>query len=281
MNTVSPYGPDRSLLLAIVVLLGGCLIGAGASYLVTTVAGDVSSWQQDRVAGTLEKQRLRASAHRSLRRSRSPAAPFAQNRPPRRTSFSPLAGGRVPAWVRSEASLPVLRSKGGRNLRTKTHPPARATYDLRADLSHAEIGASSPSSPDARSTAGATDAGAEGLIAGEAPLVADLGGVSTTDGSAGGGSKWRSELSRLNGRLRALNGAIAGLNQGKRGQAQGAESNQRTAARASARTESASGPDVPTDPDQVPVDGGLGWLAAAGAAYAVNRLRIQTDDEEG
>ena len=43
-----------------------------------------------------------------------------------------------------------------------------------------------------------------------------------------------------------------------------------------------SAPDTPADPAQAPIDGGLGWLAAAGAAYAANRLRKQAapgDDE--
>ena len=35
----------------------------------------------------------------------------------------------------------------------------------------------------------------------------------------------------------------------------------------------ASAPNMPDGASQVPVDGGLGWLAAAGAAYAANRLR--------
>jgi hypothetical protein len=40
---------------------------------------------------------------------------------------------------------------------------------------------------------------------------------------------------------------------------------------------------MPGSPDQVPVDGGLGWLAAAGAAYAVRRLHGASleDDSEG
>jgi len=43
-----------------------------------------------------------------------------------------------------------------------------------------------------------------------------------------------------------------------------------------------STPGMPGDPAQAPVDGGLGWLAAAGAAYAANRLRKQStsDDDE-
>lgn len=33
------------------------------------------------------------------------------------------------------------------------------------------------------------------------------------------------------------------------------------------------GPDLPDDPDPIPVGGGLGWLVLAGAGYAVHRLR--------
>lgn len=40
------------------------------------------------------------------------------------------------------------------------------------------------------------------------------------------------------------------------------------------------GPGLPKNPSQVPVDGGLGWLAAAGAAYAVRRLHIQSNGGE-
>ncbi|MCH8566676.1 MAG: hypothetical protein LAT67_00375 [Balneolales bacterium] len=32
-------------------------------------------------------------------------------------------------------------------------------------------------------------------------------------------------------------------------------------------------PGLPTDPPQVPIDGGLGILAAAGGAYALNKIR--------
>jgi len=39
-------------------------------------------------------------------------------------------------------------------------------------------------------------------------------------------------------------------------------------------------PSVPGDPDQVPVDGGLALLAAAGAGYAVRRLRKEEEEED-
>jgi hypothetical protein len=36
---------------------------------------------------------------------------------------------------------------------------------------------------------------------------------------------------------------------------------------------------VPDEPNQVPL-GGAEWLAAAGAAYAMNRLRNEGEDDE-
>lgn len=41
-----------------------------------------------------------------------------------------------------------------------------------------------------------------------------------------------------------------------------------------------SAPDTPPGPAQAPVDGGLGWLAVAGAAYAANRLRRQATSDD-
>lgn len=39
-------------------------------------------------------------------------------------------------------------------------------------------------------------------------------------------------------------------------------------------------PPLPPPGNRVPIDGGLGWLAAAGAAYAVHRLRRENRDDE-
>ncbi len=36
----------------------------------------------------------------------------------------------------------------------------------------------------------------------------------------------------------------------------------------------------PSDPNKVPVDGGLAWLLAAGAGYAAHRLRKKEDDAD-
>ena len=39
-------------------------------------------------------------------------------------------------------------------------------------------------------------------------------------------------------------------------------------------------PGLPTNPSQVPIDGGLGLLAAAGGAYAIKKLRDKRKSEE-
>ncbi len=44
---------------------------------------------------------------------------------------------------------------------------------------------------------------------------------------------------------------------------------------ASGMEEPAGDPGLPTDPTPVPIDGGLSLLGAAGAAYAVRRLRAR------
>jgi len=41
------------------------------------------------------------------------------------------------------------------------------------------------------------------------------------------------------------------------------------------------GPTLPGAPTPVPIDGGLGLLGAAGAAYALNRLRKRKEQEGG
>ena len=39
-------------------------------------------------------------------------------------------------------------------------------------------------------------------------------------------------------------------------------------------------PSLPDTPSQVPIDGGLGLLAAAGGAYAIKKLRDKRKNEE-
>ncbi len=41
-----------------------------------------------------------------------------------------------------------------------------------------------------------------------------------------------------------------------------------------------SQPSLPTNPNQAPIDGGLGLLAAAGGAYAYKKLKGKKNQEE-
>ena len=41
-----------------------------------------------------------------------------------------------------------------------------------------------------------------------------------------------------------------------------------------------SQPSLPSNPDQAPIDGGLGLLAAAGGAYAYKKLKDKRNQEE-
>lgn len=41
-----------------------------------------------------------------------------------------------------------------------------------------------------------------------------------------------------------------------------------------------SQPSLPSNPDQAPIDGGLGLLAAAGGAYAYKKLKGKQNEEE-
>jgi hypothetical protein len=107
----------------------------------------------------------------------------------------------------------------------------------------------------------------------------DLGGT-----AAPSSAPWRSELSQLNGRLRALDGALAQLDRtprsvsGSAPQSQSGENGSRASGGSAAATTNNTAPGMPADPSQVPVDGGLGWLAAAGAAYAARRLHQRSED---
>lgn len=40
-------------------------------------------------------------------------------------------------------------------------------------------------------------------------------------------------------------------------------------------------PPPPPDPEPIPIDGGLGFLIAAGLAYGARKLRLRTKKEEG
>lgn len=171
-------------------------------------------------------------------------------------------------------------------------PPVTKTYDLYADMSYADLGGSPEGSASGMTGPRAGQLGERTSktrrpAASSSPLTTDL-GTNSPDTE----TEWRSEASALGRRARALSGALTQLDRsGSSADGGPRAADTGNSASGDASTASTGGPhgpgdtpDPPPNPEQVPVDGGLGWLAAAGAAYAANRLRKQqnggeTDDE--
>ena len=258
MKPPAPYGPDRSLVLAIAVL--GCVLvlGAGGVYLVSTLTtGGLGGSSVARAPALAPSSP--AVAPRGIRPS------FGA----RRSAGPGPAGSGVPAWA-----------DGGRTASPSAPASRSGGYDLRADLGAADLGSPAAPTPSygAAPSGRMSPAGGAARSSGGASFSVDLGG------SGSGGASWTSELSQLNGRLRALDGALAQLDRtpravtGSSPEANASErGSQASGGESAAATSNATAPSMPGDPSQVPVDGGLGWLAAAGAAYAVRRLRASSE----
>ena len=273
MPPPSIYRPDWSLPVAVAVLIGRSFLAAGIVYLLTISADNLTGSHQARLAGSQSQGHARSAAPATrsgaqsgaLRQTRSPAPPF----------------GGVPAWAGSGVPAVPPRS------------PTGNAYDLRPDMSHAELGVPSGGLDPSRSNIGAAWAGVESSLdkgpeAGSASRVAHLGAHSSS-ASSGGGPEWRSEASELGRQARALSGALAHL--GRSGRSKNANprsdgTNSPTDGDASiagadrGSRAAANTPDPPPPPPEVPVDGSLGWLAAAGAAYPANRLRKRRETDE-
>lgn len=86
-------------------------------------------------------------------------------------------------------------------------------------------------------------------------------------------ANWRSEARKLAGRVRALSSQLGHLSRESSGGGTTEQGSQEVTAKGARSSASASsGPSLPSDPEKVPI-GGLGWLAAAGAVYAVRCLQ--------
>jgi hypothetical protein len=171
-------------------------------------------------------------------------------------------------------------------------PVPQGRYAVNPDFGHAEL-----VSPPGGGTSGGTaiaDANSPGsrdgltggaLGAGPASSTPNPSGTSSGRVAAQGDApEWRSEARTLASQSRALSREVARLN---REEAAAGNAQRERAEQPSGEASTASGrggaetnnPGTPDNPDQVPL-GGAEWLAAAGAAYALNRLREEDGDEE-
>ncbi len=267
MRPSSPYTPDRSLLLAIGILAGGLLLCAGGAYVASSLSG--GSGGGGIAGGSGYASAPSGSAVEGARRQ---------------GGASPIAGGGVPAWAGS----------GRSSVSPGPFAPdaAQGGYEVDPDLGQADLGA--PSVPSGGGLGGASiaDAGTpdEGGPIGGAPgggpssSAPDVGGWSAGEAApGGGGTGWQSEARALASRSRALSREVARLNreEASSGAAQRERAEQPSGEASTASSQGGAetnNPGTPDNPDQVPL-GGAEWLAAAGAAYALNRLREDGEDE--
>lgn len=263
VNTVSPYGPDRSLLHAVILLVGGLALCTAGVYVLSFLPAD--SVPSERRLANL-RHPFRAPSGSRVRPTRN-----------RRTA-APVVGGRVPAGVGGE-----------RPSTSHTRSTPRAPYEIAPDLGHADLGGSSPAkgAPPTGGMVGAESGRASGgeVGAGGAFVAVDLGRGAPAERNRG-----QPTASVLSRQLRALDSELSRLAR-KRGTSTSAGSRTReedgstrassgeavTAARGQRSKRTNSVPGTPDDPSQVPL-GGTEWLAAAGAAYALHRLRKEGED---
>ncbi len=273
MTNRSPYGPDYSLLHAVLVLLGSLGMVAAGVYLVTTIDNPLPDQSQIQLAETLTQAPSRSPAPQCTPASRRMLAPGDGSVP---------VGGGVPAWAGS----------GGLAVSSGT-PAPQGTYHINPDFDHARLGAPAvPSGGGPPSGAAIVDAGSPGESGsiGGTPETAfsapDMNGRSVGGSATSGGTpQWRSEARALASRSRALSNELGWDDRQDSREASRSRSEDTDnepsgeATTASERGASTSStPGTPDRPDQVPL-GGAEWLAAAGAAYALNRLREKDGDE--
>lgn len=278
MKNDSPYRPDHSLLHAALLLLGGLGTIAAGLYLLMAIDESLLPRHQIRGAEVPMDRRIRELPRRSPTTQRSPMVGHRTHRvrePPA------LVGGGVPAWT--GASRPSV------SLKKSSSQPPQGSYDVNPDFNHAQLGAHSKPSGngptgDARPNADAGAPGGDGSIS-RAPGAKITSSAPDLDEREVGGTAngdvpgWRSESRTLARRGRALSNELGRIDREKSREATGSrresvegESPDEAKTATSTRTSTSSVPGTPTDPDQVPL-GGAEWLAAAGAAYALNRLR--------
>jgi hypothetical protein len=238
----SPYGPDRSLRLAAVVLLGGGLLSTGLIYLLVTIGPMIPS-----PANTPEAQ----IAHSS------------------RNSISALQRERDRPRTRpSHRRQPAPSNRRFRRSRTH-HSPLSTPYHLFPDhpSTTSPLDTYSPHSIESPEIAGLSP---EPL---PRPSAAPVIGRSTPPQNR---PEWTTRLPHLNGQLRALSGALTPPHRSSNKRR--ARADNTTSLTPGANSAS---PGVPTPPPQVPADGGFGWLAATGKTHAALRLQTQAASNKG
>lgn len=244
------YWPDRSLRLAIVILTGMIVVAASGIYLLAEAADVVPPSARRSTTRMAMEGASRSSTHRQTRRQIGSQRDASVNRRPAAlgrssplVTPSPCLSGSVPAVA------------------------ARGIYDLDVDLGNTTLGRPAIGSRRRERTTSS-------LRLPKSPLAASEGSSLSFDVDLATGTRrpntWRQGVDDLNRALLALDGALEALEE------TASPSSMPDSRHRSSVRKSAQGPTPPTAPKPVPLGGG-GWLAAAGAAYAVHRLRKRNE----
>lgn len=136
-------------------------------------------------------------------------------------------------------------------------------------------GGASPAPSGGGAPVGEAASGPSGpALASRSPSSSARGGASR---AGSGRSGWRTEARKFSGKARALAGQLGQMERSASEEKEALGQKEATTGRATSSSASSNAtPGTPGDPSQVPIDG-LGWLAAAGAAYALRRLGLRSD----
>lgn len=250
MSTSRRFFLDRSLRLAIGVLTGIMVLGAGGLYLAVEVAESLSirrNW--DDVRSRMHAAREMPDGRRSRGRS----------------------GRRVPArfgsqWVADHFSYSPSEAYLSRPLGAgyRAGTGSGDSYELEPALDRSD---SRPSEVETERRWASSESHASlapEYTPSSSPTIVSL---PRTRSEPEAQKSWKTTANVLSRSVLALEGALSNLRREERGQSAPEER------RTSRMNRSADGPTPPSDPEPVPLDG-VGWLAAAGTAYAARRLRI-------
>lgn len=231
-----------------IVLFGAVLLG-GAGYLLYHAGGAASGLGGGAVATS--------GGEGSVPEGLGPR--HTAQRPAPSSRSNPLfGGGRAPAQSGSGVEAPFSESW-----------QEEATPDLTGPSSGA------PGAP----SGGGASAGDEGPEPGGAAIASrgrtGSGGPARAERGSGG---WRAEARRFSGRARALSNQLGQMARSGPEEQTKSTREDAPATTSAGRTSSSasSDPGTPGDPSQVPI-GGLEWLAAAGALYALRRLGLRSE----
>lgn len=238
-----------------VLLVGAVLLG-GAGYLLYQAGGVASGLGEGSAVATSRGDRAAPTRSGRGRSARRPAPG------PQRSPSSGLLLGGGSASSPSGSAVEVPFSEGWQN---------QATPSLTGPSGGASSAPSSGGASGGDAAVGEPAPGPSGPTIASSRNPSD-GGVDVQGSGGEARPGWQAEARQFSGKARALAGQLRQMEESSSEKAAGRQENSKTASGRQASASATSDPGTPSDPAQEVPIGGLGWLAAAGAAYGIGRL---------